>query len=129
MSRWRRHPTTPDVTGAPPPTAAPTTTEEHDRQRAAIAETGRLVRRLRDLQPENVDQGVVYACGYGLVPATVALAIADLEDARHRHAATPTTPPPPPRSPPSKTPPSASSAPTASPHPSDPRSHAKPSQR
>jgi len=74
---------------APGPT---TTAEEQDRQRAAIAETGRLIRRLRDIQPAAAAEGVVYACGYGSVPANVALAIADLDDARLHHAAHPDDP-------------------------------------
>lgn len=92
MNRWWRRPTTPAPTRTSSPPAATITAEDHDRQRAAIAETGRFIRRLRDIEPAAAAAGVVYACGYGSVPANVALAIADLDDARLHHAAHPDDP-------------------------------------
>jgi len=92
MSRWWRRPTTPAATRTSSPPAATITAEQHDRQWAAIAQTGRLIRRLRDIEPAAAAEGVVYACGYGSVPANIALAIADLDDARRHHTAHPDDP-------------------------------------
>lgn len=74
------------------PRAPETEQDARNREAAAIASYGRGLRAVELDGKHRLTDAKVYVCGVGLLPVSLAIAAADLADARQAHTATPDDP-------------------------------------